>query len=247
MHLDLQQAVALAGLAPAASGVEGEPPRAVAPGLGVLGGGKQLPDVVEESRVGGRVTAGRAADGGLVNVDDLVQILLSLDAVVLARAHLHPVQIGPQLFVEDLVDQRGFAAARHAGNAGKGAQGDVHVHATQVIFPGAEDFQVLPVARTAVLRNRNLPAAGQVVSGDGAGGLHDLLRGTRRHDLAAMDARAGTYVYNVVGGAHGVLVVLHHQQSVAQIPQVLEGFQQLVVVPLVKADRGLVEDIEHSH
>ena len=65
--------------------------------------------------------------------------------------------------------------------------------------------------------------------------IRDSLRGTRRHDLAAVDSRAGTYVYNVVGSAHGVLVVFHHQQSIAQVPQVLEGFQQLVIVPLMKA------------
>ena len=54
VHLDLQQAVPLAGLAAPAPGVEGEPPRAVAPGLGVLSGGEQLPNVVKEARVGGR-------------------------------------------------------------------------------------------------------------------------------------------------------------------------------------------------
>ena len=62
-----------------------------------------------------------------------------------------------------------------------------------------------------------------------------------------MDPRAGTHVDEVVRLAHGVLVVLHHQQGVAQIPQMLHGAQQHVVVPLVKADGRLVQNIQHPH
>ena len=47
VHLDLQNAVAAAGLAPSAPDVEAEAARAVAPAFGLLGGGEQVPDVVE--------------------------------------------------------------------------------------------------------------------------------------------------------------------------------------------------------
>ncbi|CAN4071269.1 hypothetical protein HHFLNI_HHFLNI_04310, partial [Dysosmobacter welbionis] len=61
-------------------------------------------------------------------------------------------------------------------------------------------------------------------------------RCTGGHHLAAVDAGAGTDVDQVVRRPHGVLVVLHHQQGVAQVPQVLQRRQQLVVVPLVQTD-----------
>ena len=64
MHLDLDEAVALAFLAPAALDVEAEPAGAVAPDLGRRELGKQIPDVVEHPRVGGRVAPGGPADGG---------------------------------------------------------------------------------------------------------------------------------------------------------------------------------------
>ena len=67
------------------------------------------------------------------------------------------------------------------------------------------------------------------------------------HHLAAVDPGPGADVDDIVRGPHGVLVVLHHDQGVAQVPQVLEGGQQLVVVPLVQADGGLVQDIQHPH
>ena len=51
----------------------------------------------------------------------------------------------------------------------------------------------------------------------------------------------------MVGGTHGVLVVLHHQHRVAQVPQALERRDQPLVVSLVQPDRRLVEDVEHPH
>ena len=62
-----------------------------------------------------------------------------------------------------------------------------------------------------------------------------------------MGPGSGADVDEVVGGAHGVLVVLHHDQGVAQVLQPLQGGQQLVVVPLVQADGRLVQDIQHPH
>ena len=62
-----------------------------------------------------------------------------------------------------------------------------------------------------------------------------------------MTARAGTDIYNKIGGAHGVLVVLDNDQGVAQIPQVLQRPQQLIVVPLVQTDGRLVQNIQHPH
>ena len=89
VHLDFQHTVAAAGLAPAALGVEGEPPRAIAPGLGLLGGGEQGADLVEQARVGGGIGAGRPADGALVDAHHLVQILLPLQGVTAFRLELH--------------------------------------------------------------------------------------------------------------------------------------------------------------
>ena len=61
-----------------------------------------------------------------------------------------------------------------------------------------------------------------------------------------MDAGARPHVDHMVGGAHHVLVVLNHQHAVADVAQVLQGFDQAVVVALVQADAGLVEHIHHA-
>ena len=61
-----------------------------------------------------------------------------------------------------------------------------------------------------------------------------------------MDARAGADVHEVVGGAHGVLVVLDDHHRVAEVAQLFQRGDQLVVVALVQADARLVEDVEHA-
>ena len=58
-----------------------------------------------------------------------------------------------------------------------------------------------------------------------------------------MSARAGADVHDIVRRAHRVLVVLDHDDRVLQVAQVLQRAEQLVVVALVQADRGLVQDV----
>jgi len=54
-------------------------------------------------------------------------------------------------------------------------------------------------------------------------------------------------VHKIVRRADGVLVVLDDDERVADVAQAAQGVEQLVVVALVEADGGLVEDVEHAH
>ena len=65
--------------------------------------------------------------------------------------------------------------------------------------------------------------------------------------MAAVHAGAGAYVHQVVARVNGVLVVLNHNNGVAQVAQVNEGFDEPVVVALMEANRRLVEHIERTH
>ena len=247
VHLDLQHAVAGAGLAPAAPDVEGEPARAVAPALGLRRGGKEVPDVVEKPRIGGGVGAGRAADGALVDVHHLVQVLDAFDAVALAGMDLHAHELRPQALEEYLVDQRRLAGPGDAGDHREGPQGEGNVNVPEVILRRADDFQEFPVACPALRGDGNLLLSGEVLAREAIGVGHDLLRRAGSHHLPAVDAGAGADVDEVVGGAHGVLVMLHHQEGIAQVPEVFQRGQELVVIPLVQSDGGLVQDIEDPH
>ncbi len=81
LHLDAQLTLALAGLAAPAMHVEGETPGLVAAHLAFRQLGEQLADLVEHAGIGPGVRARRAADGGLVDVDDLIQMFDAFDAL----------------------------------------------------------------------------------------------------------------------------------------------------------------------
>ena len=100
--------------------------------------------------------------------------------------------------------------------------------------------------RAALLRQRDLPRAGEVLPGEAGGVGHDVVGRALRDDLAAVDAGAGADVDHVVGLHDRVLVVLDDDDRVADVAQVLERAEQALVVALMQADRRLVEHVEHA-
>ena len=104
----------------------------------------------------------------------------------------------------------------------------------------------MAVAGAAGLGHGNALAAGEIVAGNAALGLADILYAACGYDLAAVHTGTGAYVHDIVRAAHGVLVVLDHNDRIAQIPQVFQGSDELIVVPLMQADGRLVQHIEHT-
>ena len=128
----------------------------------------------------------------------------------------------------------------------KTPSGIVDVDLLQVVLAGAADDEL--AARLApLLRNRDrraCPARYWPVSDAGSA---STCRGRALgDDVAAVLAGAGAEVDEVVGRAHRALVVLDHDHGVAEVAQALQGRDQLRVVALVQADRGLVEDVEDA-
>ena len=88
--------------------------------------------------------------------------------------------------------------------------------------------------------------AGEVLAGERSGFGHDVLRRAGGDEQAAITPGAGAEVEHVVGVADGVFVVLDDQDGVAEVAQVFERVEQALVVALVQADGGLVEDVEDA-
>ena len=88
--------------------------------------------------------------------------------------------------------------------------------------------------------------AGEVLAGQRGGILGDFGRRAGGDHVATVLAGAGAEVDEVVGGEHRALVVLDHDHGVAEVAQPVEGRDQLLVVALVQADRGLVEHVHHA-
>src|SRR6202012_4031760 len=75
VHLDLDDAVAVAGLAAAALDVEGKAPGLIAACLGLGEASEPFADRREGAGVGRGIGARSAADRRLVDIDDLVDVL----------------------------------------------------------------------------------------------------------------------------------------------------------------------------
>ena len=75
----------------------------------------------------------------------------------------------------------------------------------------------------------------------------DVLRRALRNDLPAVLAGAGADVDHVVRRFDGFLVVFDHDHGVAEVAEVLEGFEEAGVVALMETDAGLVENVEHPN
>ncbi len=247
VHLDLDRAVTRARLAASALDVEGEPALEVAAHLGLGGRGEELADVVEDAGVGRRVGPRRPADRRLVDVDHLVDVLGAGDLGVATGDGAGVVDLLGQRGVEDVVDQRRLAGAGDTGHRAEDAQREADVDVVEVVLVRPVDGQLATDrARTTYGGDRDLATTAQVEPRQGVVVVEEALDAAGVDDLAAVLAGAGTDVDDPVGGADGVLVVLDDDEGVAEVLEADQGLDQALVVALVQADRGLVEDVEDT-
>ena len=151
-----------------------------------------------------------------------------------------------QRAIENVVDQRAFAAAAHAGDNGHDAERNADVDVLQVVLARAVYGEPLAGERARLVAMEDAAGAGQIAAGERLRAGHDLFRRALGDDVTAQAPRAGAEVDNIVGVADGVFVVLDHEHRVAQVAQLYEGLDQAVVVALVQADGGLVEHVKHA-
>ena len=104
----------------------------------------------------------------------------------------------------------------------------------------------LPVSGAGIGAGDDFDFAGEVLAGEGRWVVHDLLRGAVGDEVAAVFAGAGAEVEDVVGFADGVFVVLDDEDGVAEVAEVFERVDEALVVALVQADGGFVEDVEDA-
>ena len=157
------------------------------------------------------------------------------------------VELARQRLVENVVDQRALARPADAGDRHQAAERDLHVHGLEVVGTGAANHDLALGFLTAGRRRDDAVAAGEVGAGQRTVAVADQVR--RRaleNHLPTQLAGAGTKVHDIVGRANGFFVVLHHHHRVAEIAQSAQRRQQLPVVALVQADRGLVQDVQHT-
>ncbi len=246
MHLDLDDAVALAGLATPALDVEGEAAGRIAAGLGLGEAGEPVADRGEGAGIGGGVRPRRPPDRRLVDVDDLVEMLQPIEPLEGGRGLAGAVQPPRHRLVKRVDEKRRLAAAGDAGNRGEGAERNLHRDVLKVVAGGAHERQRPPPLRAPPFGHGDREGAAEVAPGERAGVGDDLVRRSLGDDLAAVDAGGRADVHDMVGAADRVLVMLDDEHGVAEVAKVPERLEEARIVLLMEADRRFVEDVEDA-
>ena len=89
--------------------------------------------------VSGWVRARRAADGCLVDFDNLVDMFGAEELLVGSGGFLRAVKFLRKRAIENVVHERGFAGAGNARYDGEQAKRDGNIHVFQVVGGGAHE------------------------------------------------------------------------------------------------------------
>src|ERR1700678_17801 len=234
-HFDRDSAVALAGFAAAAGNVERKMAGSESAFFGFGRGGEDFADAVESFQIRCRIGARRPADGRLVDHFHGADGIVAFQAV----AEFAPIAAGaagPQRFVKNIVDQRGFARAGDAGDRDEQAQRNHDVEAFDVVAARAENLDEFSLGLAAARRDQDFQFAAEVAPGDRVRIFQHLVTSAGKNQLTAVLAESGTKVQKVVGGHDGVGIVFDYEQRIAQNAQAFQDFDQAVGSARVQAD-----------
>ena len=246
IHFDAAQTVALTGFAATSFDIEAEAAGAIAAFAGLGKHGEKFANRAEDAGVGGGIRARGAADGRLVDFDDFVEMLEAENGAMGAGSFAGTIKLLREGAIENVVDQRGFAGAGNAGDDGEQAEREFDVDVFQVVGVGTEDFERFAVGFAALRWHGNFQVAGEITSGERICVGGDFRRRADGDNLAARFSRAGAEVHDEIGAANGFLVVLDHEDGVAEVAQGFERTKQTAIVAGVQADGRLIENIQNA-
>ena len=246
VHFNLDHAIALTGLTSPTFDVEAEAPGLVATRFRLWQPGKPIPNGSEGARIGRRVRTWRAPDWTLVDIDHLIEMLQPFDGFTRRWRLPRPIQTHRRRFEERFDRQSRFSAARHAGDADKLPQREIHCHILQIVTRSFNNGQLLLVSLAPFLRNCDFTPPRKIVARNAGGVLCHGARRAMRHHHAPMHTSPRANVKNVVSLADRLFVMFDNNHGIALITQVLERAQQAVIVALMQTDRRLVQHVQHS-
>ena len=247
VHFHFDDAVTLARFAAPALDVEAEPAGFVAARACLRHCGIDLSYRREQPGIRRRIGARCAADRTLIDLDHPIDVIQPLDAVEMRGSRRRVVQLRGHRSKQSVVDQCRFARSRHAGNAGHQAQRELRRDIFEIVGRRARHSQqTLRIRSAPGARYLDSHAAAQVLAGDGIRMSDDFRGRALRHHLAAMHAGSRPEIDDIIGLPDRILVVLDHDDRIAEIAQIRQRVEQPLIVALVQADRGFIEDVHDA-
>ena len=143
--------------------------------------------------------------------------------------HDHAAIVLLQSRVEHFADQTGLAASAHSRYHGHDMQRETDGQVLQVVLASTFYFDII-VPVSSFFRYVECE---QFRS-----------RLTFIHNLASVASCLGTHFYNMVGCGDNILVMLHDNNSVPQIPQFLQDVNQAFGVTWVQTDGRFIQYVQ---
>src|SRR4029079_16642930 len=188
VHLDLDHAVALAGLAAATLDVERETAGLVAARLALGQACEPFADRRECAGIVCRVRTRRAADRRLVDVDDLVDVLKPFDAIVRGGRERGAVELTRNGRIERIDQQRRLASARNPGDAREETERNLGGDVLEVVAARVDDLDRAARIAWPPLGDRHGKLTREVFSGPRFRRIDQILHLTFGDNFAAVDA-----------------------------------------------------------
>jgi hypothetical protein len=123
-------------------------------------------------------------------------------------------------------------------------QGDLDVDALEVVLGRTEHAQFLSAATPPARRDRDREIAAEILRGQRALILQQVLERAREHHAPALLARPEAQIDNRVADANHVLVVLDDQHGIALVAELPEDVDEAQIVARVQTNRRLVEHVQ---
>ncbi len=205
--------------------------------------GEEIANGREDAGVGGGIRPRRAADGGLIDFDDFVDVLGTDNFAVRGGRFGGAIEFLCERAVKNVVDECGFSGPGDAGDDGEQAKRHRNVHVLQIVGAGAEDLYRFAVGAAALFWNCDFRGAAEILAGEGCRGGFDLRWLALGDEVAAGVASARAEVDHKIGAADGVLIVFDDEDGVAEIAKLFERAEKAGVVAGVQADAGLVQNV----
>ena len=264
MHAKRLVAVACTLFTAPALGVERETVLFPAANLRLGKRSKQFADIGENVGVSGRIGAWRTAYRALVHTDHFVDIFESVNALVRHGRGQTTVEMLRQDGVERAVDKRGFARTADTRYTNHLPQWQTQGDVLQIIACAALKSQPGETAgadrrETAGADRRETAGADrrEIVGADGffatqvlrgeSVGFEQFGRCALEDQFAAQASGTRTDIQYIIRLAHHLLVMLHDDNSIAHVAQLLERVDKSLVVTLMQTDRRFVQYIQHIH
>ena len=106
---------------------------------------------------------------------------------------------------------------------------------------------LLSVPLATLCRNLDLPFPAEILTGNGSRAIDDILHRTLCDQFSSVDPGLRTYINDMIRSIHGILVVFHHDERIADVSQPAKCLQQFFIVLLVQSDTGFVQNVKNAH